>query len=118
MPLVVIQHKPGRVLDDMLQNLAKKMPEIVADALSADAPGAELTSTDIEVWVQEGGKLDVNTKDLEIIIWATSYPARLENLDFRKEMIVQQVKTFLADYDRNLSGFVWVLLQPASFGEL
>lgn len=68
--------------------------------------------------MQEGGKLDVNTKDLEIIIWATLYPERLKNLDGRRAMIVEQVKMFLADYDRNLSGFVWVLLQPASFGEL
>lgn len=50
MPLVVIQHKPGRVLDEMLQNLAKEMPTIVAGALNVDEnPDARLTSADIEV---------------------------------------------------------------------
>lgn len=119
MPLVVVQHKVGRILEDMLQKLAESLPEIVAKALSAEEnQDACLIPSDVEVWVQESGKLNVNTKDLEIIIWANSYPERLRDLERRKDMIVRAVRKFFADYDRNLSGFVWVLLQPTAFGEL
>ena len=119
MPLVVVQHKAGRITEQMLTNLAKAMPEIVAAGLNApENQDACLIPSDIEVWVQESGRFDVNTKDLGIIIWANSYPERLRNLDQRKDAIVQAVRKFLADCDRNLSGYVWVLLQPAAFGEL
>lgn len=119
MPLVVVQHKAGRITEQMLENLAKAMPEVVATALNApENHDACLSPSDIEVWVQESGKFDVNTKDLEIIIWASSYPECLRDLERRKDVIVQAVRKFLADFDRNLSGFVWVLLQPSAFGEL
>lgn len=119
MPLVVVQHKAGRLNEDMLQKLAESLPGIVANALNVkENEAARLTSSDVEVWVQESGKFDVNTKDLEIIVWANSYPERLSDLEFRKDVILKFVRWFLSDYDRNLSGFVWVLLQPAAFGEL
>ena len=118
MPLVVVKHKAGRMLDDMLADLADALTEIVADALhTPENKGGELSPNDIEVWVQESGKHDIDTKDLEIIIWANEYPNRLANLVDRKDRIVRAMRKFLADYDRNLSGFVWVLLQPAAYGE-
>ena len=120
MPLVVVQYKASRFNEDMLmlQRLVESLPEIVGFALNApENEDACLSPSDIEVWVQESGRFDVNTKDLEIIIWANLYPERLRNLEQRRDVILQAVRKFLADYDRNLSGFVWVLLQPASFGE-
>lgn len=119
MPLVVLQHKAGRILESMLAKLALTLPGIVAGALHVpENEEAHLTPDDIEVWVQESGKLDVNTKDLEIIIWANLYTERVRNLEQRKDAIVLAIRKFLVDYDRNYSGFVWVLLQPAAFGEL
>ncbi len=119
MPLVVVQHKTGRVLEDMLVTLTHALPDIVAGALDVpENEAARLTAGDIEVWVQESGKYDVNTKDLEIVIWVTDFPERKKDLERRKDVILQGVRTFLAEYDRNLSGFVWVLLQPTAFGEL
>lgn len=121
MPLVVIQYKDGYLNKDMVRGLAESMPRIVADALDAGSPEnreAYLSSSDIEVWVQESGKLDVNTRDLEIIIWANSYPERLVNLEQRKNAVIRDVRHVLGNYDRNLSGFVWVLLQPGAFGTL
>ena len=119
MPLVVVWHKSGRFNNDMIQKLAETLPEIVAGALHVpESAEAHLAPDDIEVKVQESGKYDVNTKDLAIIIWANLYPERLSNLTDRKDAIVQGVRAFLADYDLKPSGFVWVLLQPAAFGEL
>jgi len=121
MPLVYIQYKVGRFAENLVEYLAGRMPEIVANALDAGQEGnkeACLFPGDVEVWVRESGKLDVNTRDLEIIIWANSYPERLANLEQRKDRIIRDVREFLGNYDRNLSGFVWVLLQPGAFGTL
>lgn len=119
MPLVVMNCKKGRLLGDMIGNLANELPAIVARALHVEKNlKGHLTSEDIEVEVRESGPYDVNIKDLEITIWANDYPERLANLDKRREEILSGIREFLRDYDRNLSGFVWVLLQPASFGEL
>lgn len=121
MPLVVIQYKVGYLNEDMVRGLAESMPKIVADALDAGWGGnkeAYLFPGDVEVWVQESGKLDVNTRDLEVIIWANSYPERMVNLEQRKDTIVRGVREVLGNYDRNLSGYVWVLLQPGAFGTL
>lgn len=117
MPLVLIQHKNGRGLNEIAEKLAKELPALVAPTLSAP-PDGNLVPGDIEVWCTEGSTADVNTKDLEIIIWAHEYPERRANLEERKDVIVKGVRTFLADYDRNVSGFVWILLQPTAFGEL
>jgi hypothetical protein len=119
MPLVVIQYKRLYLNEDMIHELAKHLPEIVADALDAGQEGnneARLFPGEVKVLVQEPGKLDVNTRDLEIIIWANSYPERLKNLEQRKNKIVRGVRKALGNYSRNLSGFVWVLLQHGAFG--
>lgn len=117
MPLVLIQHKNGRGLTEIAEKLAKELPVFVAPTLSVPGDG-QLSLDDIEVWVTEGSPADVNTKDLEIIIWAHEYPERKANLEERKDVIVKCVRTFLADYDRNISGFVWILLQPTAFGRI
>ena len=117
MPLVVVKHKAGRILPGMLEKLGQAMPEIVASALDVkENPEAHLTAEDVEVWIRESGPYDINVKDLEIVIWANTYPERLANLSDRKEAILQGLLKFLGDFDRNLSGFVWVLLQPGAFG--
>lgn len=119
MPLVVINYKAGRLPEDLIRSLALEIPDIVASALSVEEnPEARLGPEDIEVRVQESGKMDVNAKDLEIVIWANSYPERLLNFAERKDMILVDIRAFLADYDSNPSGFVWVLIQPGAFGEL
>jgi hypothetical protein len=119
MPLVALQYKRKSIRDKMLGKLARALPTIVAGAL--DIPenrNARLTPAEIEVWVMESGKHDVNVKDIEIIIWAHDYPERLANLEARKETILDGVRTFLAANNQSLSGFVWVLLQPSAYGEL
>lgn len=119
MPLVQLSYKGDRELGPIAKQLAGELPELVARTLSVpDNEKARLEADDIEVHVRQTTSFDVNTKDLEIIIWANEYPERLANLDFRKEVILHGVREFLRDYDRNLTGFVWVLLQPGSFGSL
>jgi len=120
MPLAVIQHKAGGELRELAGQLAKKLPHIIAPALSVETHerhDGKLTSEDIEVWCFEGTSDDVNTKDLEIIIWAHEYPERLKNFEERKDMIVSNVRRILNEYGyQDVKGFVWILLQPSAFG--
>ncbi len=121
MPLVVLQYKAGRDLEALAKALALQMPKIVAvslDTSSLDGEVARLTPDDIEVWPHESSSLGVNTKDIEIVIWTHEFPGRREILEERKDEIVKSVRKFLSDWDKNISGFVWVLLQPTAFGTL
>lgn len=121
MPLTLIQYKSGRGLKELAESLAKELPGIVAPALTLpeqERLEGQVTSGDIIVWCVEGGQADVNTKDLEILIWAHDFPERKKNLDERKDSILQGVRRFLDDYDRNVSGFVWILLQPTAYGTI
>lgn len=121
MPLTLLQYRPNRGLKELAENLAKHLPDIVAPALTLperERHDGDVSPEDIIVWLVEGGEQDVNTKDLEIIIWAHDFPERGANLEERKDAILKGVRQFLCDYDRNVSGFVWVLLQPTAFGQI
>ena len=119
MPLVVIQYAARPISRQVLIRLVAALPDVVAAAL--DVPGlpeGRLTPEDIEVWVQESGDLNLNIKDLEIVIWANLYPERLENLTERNGIIASFVRDFLRKYGSGLNGYVWTMLQPAAFSQL
>jgi hypothetical protein len=114
MPLVVVNRNPKRFNDNQLKILVSILPESVANTLTCKDPKGALTAQDIEVWVQDFGPYDVNTKDVEIIIWANSYPERLATLNYRRKLLCHLIKLKLP---KEIKGFVWILLQPGSFGE-
>lgn len=117
MPLILMNRDPKVIGDELARKIAQQLPAIVADALDIsehDKDGA-LTANDVEVYVQDSTELDVNTKPLEITIWAGYYPARQENLDQRRAKIAEDVRAIKPP---DIKGFVWVLLQPGSFEEL
>lgn len=120
MPIVLLQAKRDRGLEEITERLALELPRIVSGALDVpDRSDARLTPDDIEIRVSESGKLDVNAKDLEIIVFAHDYPERTQYIEARKDRIIAEVHRFLADYDRNVSGWVWILPQQLSaFGQI
>ena len=118
MPLVVVARNPKVISDRLLSVITKNLPSIVASALDCDDEGGSLTSRDVEVWVQDFGPNDINTKDLEIVVWANQYPQRLRHLNARRADIVSEIRSIRGAARSNFTGFVWVLLQPASFGEI
>ncbi len=114
MPLVVVNRNPKILTDELLKPLVASLPESVANTLTCNDLGGDLTAKDIEVWVQDFGPYDINTKDVEIIIWANLYPERQKTLKLRKNLLRALVKDMLP---KKIRGFVWILLQPGSFGE-
>jgi hypothetical protein len=118
MPLVTLAYKPDRVLEQMANRLMHALPEIVAQALHVPSnEDAHLTEDEVEVRPIELRK-SLNAMDIGIIIHANDYPERRQNLDERRNVVVEAVRRFLADYDRNLSVSVWVQLLVSSYGEI
>lgn len=120
MPVVYLHYKRVRGLDEIAGRLATQLTVIVAEALDVpENPEARLTAGDIEVKVGVSGPKDVNGKDLEITVIAHDYPERTDNVDVRRDSILHGVRKFLADYDRNVTGWVWIQpQQKSSFGKI
>lgn len=121
-PIVVLQYKGGRALEPLATGLASQLPEIVSSFLNKGHPEHyHLKPSDISIWVQQSGELDINTKDIEIIVWAHARSERamwrLYDCGNRDDEIVNDVRKLLSDYDRNVSGSVRILLQPIAFEE-
>lgn len=117
MPVVLLQYKADRVPEEIVAKLAKRLTELISEALDVpENQSARLHPEDIEIFVTPSQKLDLNTKHLEIMVWAHQYPERLLNLEDRKDKVLYGVKAFLAMCDLDVSGWVWILLQPTSFG--
>ncbi|MDO8435907.1 MAG: hypothetical protein Q7S82_00780 [bacterium] len=114
MPLVVVNKNPEKIDCGLLERLVDRLPGLVASALTCEHPDGGLEAQDVEVWVQDFGPNDINTTDVEIIIWANLYPERQANLDDRREKICKGVRLILP---KMIKGFVWVILNPGSFGE-
>ena len=98
------------------------MPKIVSQALDVsenEGAAGKLTQDDIEVRCTQRSLIDINSKDIEIVIWAHDFPSRRSNLEQRKEEILRGVRlVIIASARTDISGYVWVLLQPTAFGTL
>ena len=116
MPLVILKYRTYRGLNQIVKNLADELPMIVASNLSTGiVHEGHVEPADIIVEPVPASDLSVNEKDIEIYIISHDYPARRVNLEERNRRMFEKVLSFLADYDRNVSGFVWTLLMPTAF---
>ena len=123
MPVAVLQFNPNRIPEVEAARLARELPDIIAPNLNLPEKvrhDGQVTPEDIIVWCDPGHALDVNTKDIEILIWAHDFPERRENIEDRKEAILDGVRASLAhvDYKRKIDGYVWILLQSTAFGQI
>jgi hypothetical protein len=132
MPLTVVWYNPKKIGDWLLERITERLPGIIAEAL--DVPEKKefnLTKHEIEVVPEElSGKYDRNTMDLEVIIWAPECPERLITKDDRRRRICREIEEVIIEpsqtesYHGNkvnaseIKGYVYLLLQPASFGML
>jgi hypothetical protein len=124
MVIVLLQYRrDDSGLENLAAALATEMPEILAsrlDASSQDGDTGRLTPNDVKVFCNESGRLDVNTDDLQIVIWAPDSFGRKFFLQRRKEEIIKDVADFISGWEggekRKLSKFVQIFLQPTAFG--
>jgi hypothetical protein len=123
MPVVHLTYKTDQEVAGLAQDLARALPEIIASHLSVgerERHDGSLLPTDIEVYCIEGRHCDVNTHDIEIMVWAHDYPERREDLEKRKKRIITDIQRWIKTNHsgRVLTGFVWILLQPSAFGRI
>ena len=116
MPLVLVKKRPKVIRDDdlVIDKLVANLPSFIASSLTCENPDGKLTADDIEVIVSDFGPFDVSKHDLMIVVWANSYPERLENLDARRTNLCKQLEGILPP---KMKGCVWILLQDGSYGE-
>ena len=124
MPIVVVRHKPERLLDEIEKALSKNhgsvdqirlfgevLQRLVSAALHAP-PDGELRPDHIEVFFQAIGPHDITLTDVFLDIEAMNYPARADNLDERVEWIIAALNELFT----SLFVSVWVKPVEAVYG--
>ncbi len=114
MPIALLQYDPEKVPEAEVRYIAEHLPKIIAEHLSIPKTDGQLTAADVEVWANPNGLLDVNSKDLVVVVWAALYPERLENIDQRRRDLAMAIRWM---FSKKWTGYVWILLQPQSFEE-
>ena len=99
MPFIWIRVKPqerGGTKVSTQEKIVEVMPKIVSEALSDRGPAGEvLRPDDIEVKIEPFGPMDINTKDIEIIIWAGDNPERRRSLYQKRVSISNKLTAFI-----------------------
>lgn len=119
MPLAQVLANDGHesLTHEMLRSFSQSLRDLVAETLTCDDDGGELTAMDIEVRLNyRDPKRDFGGEeyDVQVTIWANDFPGRRANLQDRCSRLNQQVKVYLPS---GVRGYVWILLAPAAFAE-
>jgi hypothetical protein len=119
MPICLVHHKKGRLPDNMLSKLGLAISKSVAAALDVPLnPNLHLTPNEVEVRFTESGPYDIVHHDIGIMIFGNGGPDREDTLKSRAMKIRDDLMAFVANYDRNLTGYVYVMLQKAEYYEI
>lgn len=114
MPLVLLSRNSGTVDDELLGKIAAALPQIISSGLNIQENSAgHLGPEDIAVRVL-GTSFDVGHKDVEVIVFAQNFDARLASLQIRVNRMKSGLQKLLPN---GLTGFVWVVLVPSAFAE-
>lgn len=121
MPVVILSYNANKIDEQLLRCLCDELMEVVAEALNIQGnKDARLSRDDIEIRSRPVQDHDWNAKDLEIMIFAHQYPERLTNLEERKEKVVTAVRHIIRERycNKEIIGWVWILLAPTAFGRV
>lgn len=118
MPLVMVKSNSAKVPGTILSHITLYLREWTAEALSVPDTDGELHPNEVTVHASDSNGFDRTCADLEVTVFANWYPARAANLDERRQLLAEKLRTFLAgSRTLGVSGSVWILLQdPTSFG--
>lgn len=103
-----------------MEKFAQHVQQCVADALTCQDTGGQLTKDEVEVEIKQrqeswfhhyvGGE----KAEVRIVVLANDFPARRANLKRRNRQLLKKVSEF--SWNRKVSGYVWIRLAPAEFG--
>ena len=93
----------------------ESLPAIIVDALDVpDHPPARLTVDDIEAIVMPDNALNIIHKDVNVIVLANEFEARVRNGQERSDMMREKLRSMLP---QGMRGFVYLRLTPAFYSE-
>jgi hypothetical protein len=117
MPTVLIRHTNDELTDAVVRQISKKLPKIVASALSCkiDKKG-KLTEKDVAIELMLHGEDDINVKPISITIIANTYPERSKNLMERTMKILKAISEMqLPQYLQKNKISIWVQLVDGAY---
>lgn len=113
LPFVTLRYREGRRLEELSENLTREFPNLIK-------PTFGLPEEDVfDVVCVEGQEEEMDVQDLEITIYLHDFGGNKTDLERHKEAILKEVRTYLANYDRNICGVVFLTNFPTTIhGEL
>ncbi len=113
MPIVIIRSDSN---SPFVARLARKLPSIVSKELRTSETRPTPDSVKVLVWPASAA--DINTKNLEILVFAHDSPERRTTLDERVQGIQNQVDALLAEWSVQVTGTVIISLSHMAFGHI
>ncbi len=111
MPLAMVW-RSEKVEGDLLGKIMRSLPAILAKHLDVpELPPARLAPDDVEAR-QFGSPYDVGHHDIEVVVIANKFEARIATGQLRVDDIALELEEMLRP---GMTGFVWVLLVDGFF---
>lgn len=118
MPQVIFRYRKDLAKDMPFRKISNEIAKIVAEELSCEDAGGDLTDKDVEVEFRPFGPHDrTNGFAVSIVIDANDFPARKKNFEERVQNIARKLGR-INDWWRHAKAYLWVRLLPASFQEI
>lgn len=115
MPIVNVGYNAEKLDRAVLLAFRDELPILIASTLSTgkDIQG-KLEAKDIEIEFKAFDSLSVHTKDVQVVVWALSFPERVANI---ASMTANLRRAIEAALPSNIKSFAFVLLSEGSFSE-
>ncbi len=109
MTFVIVNRNQNKVSDVILDQIIKKLPEIIASTLSTTSKEGMLMPEDIKVKALNFSPLGINIRDVEIVVCVRDFAEVKSNLRDRRLDITKEITPLLPI---GISGYVMVLPLP------
>ena len=118
MPLVHAYYVPEKIGEETFTKLHEVLSVAVSAVLSGSEANSSLEPDDIEIagFCLQHGEDNFHGVDLAIVIWAHDFPSRRENVDYRAQGILDQLRESLPL--GHIRVFVWIILAPTGFAKI
>jgi hypothetical protein len=120
MPVVLLHYKKDQKWESLLDDFVGKFLPDVITACLAFKEGAHgeycVTGSSVKLQVVEGSKYDQNTEDIQITIFAHSYPERIKTGVERASAVKKSVLSFFEEKGVRVSVLVQIIFAHIEIG--
>lgn len=104
-PFITIQFRRGRNLQYLAEKLADEFPNFFEPEFGSDKKIIKAVCCETE---------EESNSYFEVTVFFHDFLGDINDLKRRREEVLQKIRTFLADYDRNISGIVFLTVFPTT----